>query len=110
MALTSIAHQLVNLCKAGGFPLAKWQSNHPELFQALPMDDATVEPHSDNTQGKILGLTWQPHLDQFVFQSKASNRPVITKRTILSEVAQLFDLLGFLSPVIIREKTLLQEL
>ncbi|XP_070155808.1 uncharacterized protein [Polyergus mexicanus] len=109
--LISIAHQLVNLCKAGGIPLAKWQSNHPELFQALPMDGAAVEPHSfANTQGKILELTWQPHSDQFVFQSKASNRPVITKRTILSEVAQLFDPLGFLSPVIIRAKTLLQEL
>ncbi|XP_070158070.1 uncharacterized protein [Polyergus mexicanus] len=109
--LISIAHQLVNLCKAGGFPLAKWQSNHPELFQAISMDGAAVEPHSfDNTQGKILGLTWQPHSDQFVFQSKASNRSGITKRTILSEVAQLFDPLGFLSPVIIRAKTLLQEL
>ncbi|XP_070159679.1 uncharacterized protein [Polyergus mexicanus] len=105
--LISIAHQLVNLCKAGGFPLTKWQSNHPELFRALPRDGAAVEPHSfANTQGKILGLTWQPHSDQFVFQSKASNRPVITKRTILSEVAQLFDPLGFLSPVIIRAKTL----
>ncbi|XP_070168305.1 uncharacterized protein [Polyergus mexicanus] len=109
--LISIAHQLVNLCKAGGFPLAKWQNNHPELFRALPRDGAAVEPHSfANTQGKILGLTWQPHSDQFVFQSKASNRPVITKRTILSEVVQLFDPLGFLSPVIIRAKTLLQEL
>ncbi|XP_070155856.1 uncharacterized protein [Polyergus mexicanus] len=109
--LISIAHQLVNLCKVGGIPLAKWQSNHPELFQALPMDGAAVEPHSfANTQGKILELTWQPHSDQFVFQSKASNRPVITKRTILSEVAQLFYPLGFLSTVIIRAKTLLQEL
>ncbi|XP_029679590.1 uncharacterized protein LOC115245421 [Formica exsecta] len=109
--LTSIAHQLVNLCKAGGFPLAKWQSNHPELLQALPMDVTAVEPNSfDNTQGKILGLIWQPHSDQFVFSSKAFNRPVITKQIILSEVAQLFDPLGFLSPVIIRAKTLLQEL
>ncbi|XP_029680155.1 uncharacterized protein LOC115245812 [Formica exsecta] len=109
--LTSIAHQLVNLCKAGGFPLAKWQSNHPELLQALPTDITAATPHSfDDAQGKILGLTWHPHSDQFVFSCKASNRPVITKRTILSEVAQIFDPLGFLSPVIIRAKVLIQEL
>jgi len=109
--LASIALQLRNLCKAGGFPLAKWQSNHPELLQTLPMYIAATASRSfDNTQGKILGLTWQPHSDQFIFSSKASNRPVIIKRTILSEVAQLFDLLGLLSPVIIRAKTLLHEL
>ncbi|XP_070155816.1 uncharacterized protein [Polyergus mexicanus] len=82
-----------------------------QLVEDEAMDGAAVEPHSfANTQDKILELTWQPHSDQFVFQSKASNRPVITKRTILSEVAQLFYPLGFLFPVIIRAKTLLQEL
>ncbi|XP_070170448.1 uncharacterized protein [Polyergus mexicanus] len=92
--LTSIAHQLLNLCKAGGFPLAKWQSNHPKLFQALPMDGAAVEPHSfDNTQEQ--GLQPARHHQ--------------TDYTIRSST-QLFDPLGFLSPVIIRAKTLLQEL
>ncbi|XP_011859167.1 PREDICTED: uncharacterized protein LOC105556684 [Vollenhovia emeryi] len=33
--LIEIAHQLEDLCQAGGFPLAKWHSNHPELLNAI---------------------------------------------------------------------------
>ncbi|XP_046145622.1 uncharacterized protein LOC123988909 [Osmia bicornis bicornis] len=40
----------------------------------------------------------------------ATQRTQFTKRLILSEVAQLFDPLGFVAPVIIRAKILIQEL
>lgn len=59
---------------------------------------------------KVLGLTWQPNSDTFKFVSEPSANLNITKRTVLSVIAQLYDPLGLLSPVIICAKTLLQEL
>ncbi|XP_034944917.1 uncharacterized protein [Chelonus insularis] len=63
--LIQVAEELINLCKAGGFPLAKWQSNSQSLLQ---------------------------------------------KTSQSSEVAQIYDPLGFVSPITIRAKMLLQEL
>ncbi|XP_071579667.1 uncharacterized protein [Temnothorax nylanderi] len=109
--LVATALQLVDLCKAGGFPLAKWQSNHPRLCEAISSSTGSPTSHSfSDGQGKILGITWQSEPDQFTFLSRPPTASPVTKRTILSEVAQLFDPLGFLSPVTIRAKMLLQEL
>ncbi|RLU16083.1 hypothetical protein DMN91_011841 [Ooceraea biroi] len=49
--------------------------------------------------------------DVFTFSViSASHYDRLTKRLILSEVVQIFDPLGFVSPVVIRAKMLLQEL
>ena len=106
----SIAHQLIALCKAGGFPLAKWASNHSTILQSVAPDQVSSDPlHAfEDSTVKILGLTWNPHSEHFQFVPKLNKTTKITKRTILSEVAQLFDPLGFLSPVIVKAKMLLQ--
>ncbi|XP_046145697.1 uncharacterized protein LOC114881477 [Osmia bicornis bicornis] len=108
----AVAVQLTQLCMAGGFPLQKWTSNCPELLKVLSEDGDA--PHqtldfSDITT-KILGLSWQPLADHFWFSAARTFRDAVTKRTILSEVARLFDPLGFLAPLTIRAKILLQEL
>lgn len=109
--LTSSVLQLVDLCKADGFSLAKWQSNRPDLLKTLSPDATSTQlPIFENLDGKILGLLWQTQPDRFIFSNKASSLSIITKRTILSEVVQLLDPLGFLFPVIIRAKMLPQEL
>ncbi|KMQ85702.1 hypothetical protein RF55_15590 [Lasius niger] len=73
--LTFTALQLVDLCKTGGFPLAKWQSNHSDLLKTLSPDNTSTESHIfENVHGKILGLTWHPQSDRFIFFTKASPR------------------------------------
>lgn len=59
---------------------------------------------------KILGLGWNSELDTFQFTSWPISDKKITKRSVLSEISQLFDPLGFLSPIIIRAKIFMQEL
>ena len=59
--------------------------------------------------GSTLGLRWSPQTDQFHFQVQVrSNNGPVTKRAILGEVARLYDPLGWLAPVIVRAKVLLQ--
>ncbi|XP_011858260.1 PREDICTED: uncharacterized protein LOC105555830 [Vollenhovia emeryi] len=110
--LIEIAHQLEDLCQAGGFPLAKWHSNHPELLNAISLTVSINSPVSlDDCATKILGLKWLPQEDVFTFStSSISHQEQLTKRRVLSEVAQIFDPLGFVSPIVIRAKMLLQEL
>lgn len=62
-------------------------------------------------EARILGLTWHPASDSFKFHVSRSD-PIskFTKRIILSRVAQLFDPLGWLSPVTIIGKVFIQNL
>jgi len=62
---------------------------------------------------RILGLNWDTEADCFVFQfndliSLVNSLPP-TKRSLLKVSAKNFDLLGFLSPVIIGAKILFQQ-
>ena len=110
--LIKIAQHLKDLCHAGGFPLAKWHSTHPALLDAIsPNSRAQGSTISlDDCHTKILGLQWNSFQDNFTFSSKPNSISIPTKRIILSEVSQIIDPLGFLSPVIIRAKMILQEL
>ena len=54
---------------------------------------------------------WDPTNDQFLFVAASSleeSKP-ITKRVVFSKIAQLFDPLGFLSPVIVLAKQIMQK-
>lgn len=111
------AHACMNhldrLCTAGGFSLKKWMSNEPSVLQHIPVENqisgGTIEIDK-NMVIHTLGLSWQPNSDTFSFTTKITVTEVTTKRIILSNVAKLFDPLGFLSPIIITAKILIQEL
>ena len=107
-----LRYQLTHLCMAGGFPLWKWTSNDSSLLMDIPSEHCfrrsdgallPIESHS------ILGLRWDPTSDLFMF---SVSKPLILqpiKRTILTDIfARLFDPLGWLVPVVIRVKLLIQ--
>lgn len=98
---------------AGGFSLQKWTSNQPSILLDIP-SDKRISPELINFDDPLivhaLGLCWQPHKDVFQFKLSLSNAKVVTKRSILSTIAKIFDPLGFLSPIIISAKILIQEL
>ncbi|XP_071579859.1 uncharacterized protein [Temnothorax nylanderi] len=107
-----IAVQLKNLCMAGGFPLSKWHATHQDVLTAVQAErDQGSQIAFDDCTTKILGLKWLPYEDSFTFSTRISSHTNhFTKRLVLSEVAQIFDPLGFASPVVIKAKMLLQEL
>ncbi|XP_063994956.1 uncharacterized protein LOC135172668 [Diachasmimorpha longicaudata] len=103
--------QLQQICQAGGFPLQKWTSNRPEILQQLNLSTGpagTVQ--FEEAVIKTLGLCWHPATDLFQYKSRTFNSTSFTKRVLLSEIAQIFDPLGFIAPVIVRGKILIQEL
>ncbi|XP_043467489.1 uncharacterized protein LOC122501806 [Leptopilina heterotoma] len=88
--LKYIAKELMELLISGGFPLAKWQSNHPDFFDAVKGKGSTNHSHLiDHTQTKVLGLSWFPRSDQFKFLTEPTT-PLdqgTSKRSIPSEVS-----------------------
>jgi len=107
-----LQRQLVELCKAGGFPLRKWSANHDRLLQdilaehRLQRDSRSWQPPECHA---TLGLQWHPSTDAFSFSIPAVEMPIATKRTVLSLTARLFDPLGWLAPVVVRAKILFQS-
>ncbi|XP_011164919.1 uncharacterized protein LOC105199479 [Solenopsis invicta] len=95
--------ELVGILSSSGGQMA----NHADLF-------GTAEPlhHRRLTASdavSTLGLKWLPHTDVFNFKVRLPpSPPAVTKRAILSQIATLFDLVGWVCPVVIRAKLLLQ--
>lgn len=108
-----IVHQLTSLCKAGGFSLQKWISNHPAILESISQEkqtDSTFVQFNKSTIIHVLGLHWNPSTDIFHFSVSSSIPTIMTKRIILSTIAKVFDPLGLLAPIIITAKIFIQEL
>ncbi|XP_068993178.1 uncharacterized protein [Neodiprion pinetum] len=108
----AIAEQTRELCAAGCFPLTKWSSNSARLLATMSPNDQPVNSLREigDTTVKVLGVGWNPHHDVFQFNYNLPEDPPATKRALLSEIARLYDPLGFLAPIIIKAKVFMQEL
>lgn len=109
--------EIDKLLKAGGFQMQKWSSNSEELLNDMVDYTKIPEPVKDKKEIKldkvikILGLTWDRKDDTFqVSVNLPASRIPVTKRVILSDVASLFDPFGWLSPVVITAKIMIQKL
>ncbi|KAH9641239.1 hypothetical protein HF086_003226 [Spodoptera exigua] len=105
----TLSAELIALFKAGGFDLTKWASNSTELLQVIPPSNRSSINFSDGENLKILGLKWIPSEDCFTFTTSDLDKSC-TKRSILSTIARLWDVLGLVAPVILFAKLLIKEL
>ncbi|XP_054272649.1 uncharacterized protein LOC128992929 [Macrosteles quadrilineatus] len=104
--------EVINLLHKGHFGLSKWASNSQEILNAINPSKHIKQINlssSEDSNVKILGLQWNPSSDTFAYQIEQFT-PVFTKRAILSAVAKIFDPLGFVSPVIMIAKSIIQSL
>ena len=116
-ATAPLAHRIYQEAKtimaAGGMRLCKWATNNDQLRRQwyeegeLP-EETVIEPL------KILGMMWDQTNDTLFFPARVVLEKLAkispTKRGILEIAAHLYDPLGFLAPVIVTLKCLLQEL
>ena len=109
-----LQHQYLEMLKSGHFRLRKWASNVKEALADLPLEYVELKDHltfQEHDAIKTLGIRWIPHLDYFTFKIKQQpNSNIITKRKMLSEIASLYDPLGWIAPVIVVAKILMQKL
>ncbi|KAM8701717.1 hypothetical protein ACLKA7_000073 [Drosophila subpalustris] len=110
----NIKNQVIGLMHSGTFELRKWASNDPRLLQNIPLEHLETKGILDlqTSDGiRALGVYWTPLEDSFRFRVNFEIPVCIpTKRIILSTIARLFDPMGWLSPIVITAKMLMQVL
>ncbi|XP_048261980.1 uncharacterized protein LOC125385143 [Bombus terrestris] len=108
----SLRTELIELLKLAGLNIRKWAANDRELLRGLSEQDINDKLLLGESQTfKTLGVVWNSFDDSILYSVKINpTASRITKRTISSEIAKIYDPLGLLAPVIVRAKMLLQRL
>lgn len=110
--LLDICHKVDRVLRSGCFPLRKWMLNFDFKDSVLQQSNSfKILSLDDNTSSKTLGVGWHHSSDEFHFNTHFSQGDeIITKRYMMSNISQIFDPLGLLSPFIMIAKILLQKL
>ncbi|EPB68238.1 Pao retrotransposon peptidase, partial [Ancylostoma ceylanicum] len=85
--------------------LREFTSNSVELNQQIKQED-----RSDETKPSTLGLTWDTQADKMVLRHLIKESKKVTKRSVLSTMAAVYDPMGFLIPLTIQAKRFFQGL
>ena len=106
-----VQRQLIEILEAGGFSLSKWASSQPALN---PHESEKTKLFREPDTHGALGLVWSPTSDTLSIKGpvllQAQSDYCWTKRKVLSELARLFDPMGWFAPVLVRGKILMQDL
>ena len=104
---------LRRLLEKGGFNLTKWVSNSRRVIESLPVSER-AGTFKDLHDGQLpveraLGVRWDVERDKFCFKIEVRSKP-LTRRGLLSVVCSLYDPLGFVAPIVLPAKVILQDL
>ena len=103
---------LLALWSGAGMTARKWLFNSPVVLEAIPVESRAKEINLQTHEFpavKALGLLWKADGDCFSFQPNLGISKITTKRQALQVVSQVFDPLGFVTPVMICGRVLLQQ-
>ena len=96
--------KVIQLFKRGCFHLRKWASNNELLLSDCPSGthERAFDCYIDEEiKLKVLSLQWYPTSDLFQFKIEYRPMEFPTQSLILSLIAELYDPLGWLIPVVI---------
>ena len=111
---------MIQALKQAKFDLRKWTCSEASLVLSLPPPPEYREANdnlefleNDHTI-KTLGIVWNPTQDVFLFkvahvEEDTFDKNNVTKRQMLSDISKIFDPLGWLSPVTIQLKQMMQK-
>ncbi|XP_073811753.1 uncharacterized protein [Musca autumnalis] len=106
--------EVIQALKSAGLVMRKWTSNCKDILKDLPPEDLLYSDFldfEDHSSAKTLGVRWNALLDEFYF--KVIHFPedsIYTKRVVLSHISKLFDPAGWLAPIIILAKIIMQRI
>ena len=100
-------HEVKLIIQNASMNLREWISNSEDFLSSIPQIDLVKEKNV-----KIFGMCWNICSDLLAVTGLPTIqlKVTITKRDVLSTIAAIFDPLGYLCPVIIKAKILMQQL
>ncbi|XP_041473798.1 uncharacterized protein LOC121422697 [Lytechinus variegatus] len=109
-----LANEARQLCSKGGLRLHKFVSNSKEVLESLPKSErasGVIDSNLDfeDQVERALGIVWNVATDAFCIRISLKEKPM-TRQGILSIVASLYIPLGFVAPVVLDGKRILQEM
>ena len=111
----SLIKQTKDLCARGGLRLHKFVSNSREVMESIPLNDRAsgiknLDMHKEDLPTeRALGVEWCVESDTFQLRVVLQTKPP-TRRGILSTVSSIYDPIGFVAPLLLQGKQILQEL
>ncbi|XP_048483697.1 uncharacterized protein LOC125488552 isoform X1 [Plutella xylostella] len=112
--ILSAKDQLCNLLKLGSFHTHKWSTNDERILAGVPSTERQFESlnlQKDDYNMKALGLQLNINDDKFIISSPEPFNPEkITKRTILSYIGRIYDPMGYVGPIVVTAKAIMQRL
>ena len=108
-----LTDDLRRLLEKGGFNLTKWVLNSRRVIESLPVSER-AGTFKDLHDGQLpveraLGVCWDVERDKFCFKIEVRSKP-LTRRGLLSVVCSLYDPPGFVAPIVLPAKVILQDL
>ena len=104
--------KLTELLARRGFHLTKWISNDDKVLESISeLERSNLGQFmlDNGVKEKVLGMQWHIKGDYFTFDIHV-NKKSFTRRGLLSMTASAYDPMGFVAPVILEAKLLLQDL
>ena len=111
----TLQRQLQDLFTHRGFMLRKWNLSEPLILQAIfPELCESKEVHSilgsEQDYTKTCGLEWNTATNTLhITISKMPPSGTVTKRILVSDIAKVFDILGWIAPATVTMKIILQR-
>ena len=112
----SLFNELMEITEKASFHLKKWRSNSQEVLQHIPKEIQELMPTQElidqqsATYPKALGMSWDSKEDCMATSINISETYTPSKRGVIRDIAKTFDVLGWVSPVIVPMKILYREL
>ncbi|XP_065085296.1 uncharacterized protein LOC135707411 [Ochlerotatus camptorhynchus] len=109
-----LRREITAMLSSAGFMLKKWASNAHDVLEDVPPEDLAIQPIHDLQDEQTistLGLLWEPTADMLRFKVELPlPAAILTKRKVMSYIAQIFDPLGLLGPTTTKAKLFMQHL
>ena len=109
---TKLYHEAKEIFAYGSFNLRKWTSNSATLRELFRKNGDGIEKFEVSNWYNVLGLQYSPCTDSMKLKISAidTTPSLVTKRTVLSLIASVFDRIGIAAPLLLPAKLLMQKL
>ena len=107
IATVDTAHTIMT---EAGMELRKWESNEPEVMKHCMNISPT---NTSNEERKVLGVYWNSLKDTLFYKVNPTiyqPQTYISKRMIIGSAPKMHDPIGFISPIVVKVKMMIQVL